>query len=77
MGDTFWIVQDALGTLYKYYDSDAKKEVIMNFNSGKFNDFATSPLNNSVVTTGSDGFVRLWDYGNKREFYSRSFATRA
>ena len=70
-------MQDALGVLYKYNNNDGKKEEILNFNAGKLNDFAISPLNNSIVTAGYDGFVRLWDYGNKREFYSRKFATRA
>jgi WD40 repeat protein len=45
----------------------------LKYNSGKFTDFALSPINNSVVSTGEDGIVRLWDYGSQREFYSKSF----
>ncbi len=36
-----------------------------------------SPLNNCCVTAGYDGYVRLWDYGNKKLFYSRKFPTNA
>jgi hypothetical protein len=38
---------------------------------------ALSPLTNCCITTGNDGEVRLFDYGNKRMFYSRKFATSA
>jgi WD40 repeat protein len=46
-------------------------------NAGKFNDVAASPINNCVVTAGADGFVRLWDYGNKRQFCARNFKTQS
>jgi WD40 repeat protein len=46
---------------------------LMRYNSGKFTDFALSPLNNCLVTTGQDGIVRLWDYGNQREVYNQCF----
>lgn len=77
MHDDFWIVQDALGVLYKYSLESDKREEILTFNAGRFNDFALSPLNNSCVTVGYDGFVRLWDYGNRRQFYASKFASRA
>jgi WD40 repeat protein len=38
----------------------------LTFNAGKFTDLAASPLNNCLVTTGFDGCVRLWDYGNRK-----------
>ncbi len=38
---------------------------------------ALSPLNNCCITTAFDGEVRLYDYGNKRLFYSRKFGTQA
>ncbi|MFM7854532.1 MAG: WD40 repeat domain-containing protein, partial [Flammeovirgaceae bacterium] len=50
---------------------------MLTFNSGKFTDFAISPLNNCIVSTSHDGSVRLWDYGNRKEFYTRKFATNA
>lgn len=45
----------------------------MNTNAGKILDMALSPLNNSAVTIGEDGAVRLWDYVNNEEFYSKTF----
>ena len=66
MCDDFWIVQDALGKLWKYDIQTDNRTLIMKFNSGKFNDFALSPLNNCLITVGFDGYVRLWDYGSKR-----------
>lgn len=45
----------------------------MNTNAGPILDMAVSPLNNSAVTIGEDGAVRLWDYVNNDEFYSKSF----
>lgn len=68
-------MQDALGALWKYFPENDKRELILTFNSGKFTDFAVSPLNNCLITTGHDGCVRLWDYGNRKEFYHRRFAT--
>ncbi len=68
-------MQDALGSLWKYQLDGDKRELIYSFNSGKFNDFAISPLNNCLVSAGYDGAIRLWDYGNRREFYSRRFMT--
>jgi hypothetical protein len=38
---------------------------------------ALSPLTNCCITTGFDGEVRLFDYGNKKMFYSRKFTTNA
>ncbi len=38
---------------------------------------ALSPLNNCCITTGNDGQVRLFDYGNKRMFFSKKFATNS
>jgi len=29
------------------------------------------------VTVGDDGYVRLWDYINMEEFYSRNFTGKA
>lgn len=47
----------------------------MEFNSGKYHDFAVSPLNNAIVSAGYDGTIRLLDYGNRKEFYNKRFAT--
>jgi len=36
----------------------------MTTNSGKFMDLALSPINNSAISIGEDGAVRMWDYAN-------------
>jgi WD40 repeat protein len=55
-----------LGALWKYHPETDKRDLILTFNSGKFNDFAVSPLNNCLVSAGFDGSIRLWDYGNRK-----------
>ena len=77
MAEDFWIVQDAKGALWRYEPETDNRSEILTFNSGKFNDFALSPLNNCLITTGFDGYVRLWDYGSKKEFYNRKFEAKA
>ena len=42
-------------------------------NSGSLNDVSVSDTLNCAVTIGEDGAVRLWDYINRREYYSRKF----
>ena len=66
MADDFWIVQDANGGIWRYEPETDNRTQILSFNSGKFTDFAISPLNNYIITTGFDGCVRAWDYGTKR-----------
>lgn len=66
-----------MGALWKYHPDTDKRDLILTFNSGKFNDFAVSPLNNCLVSAGFDGAIRLWDYGNRKEFYHRKFATKS
>lgn len=66
IGDDHWIVQDAKGCTWKYELDGDKKTELIKYNSGKFTDFALSPLNNCLLTTGQDGHVRLWDYGSQR-----------
>ena len=39
-------------------------------------DLALSPINNSALTVGEDAAVRLWDYVNEREMYSRKFSAK-
>ena len=49
----------------------------METNSGKFTNMVLSPITNTAVTVGTDGYVRVWDYGNKLQFYARNFLTRS
>lgn len=61
-----WIVEDALGKVWKVKIDDFSKTQIMETNSGKLHDLAISPITNVAVTVGADGYVRVWDYGNKK-----------
>ena len=75
MEEECWIVQDAHGALWKYEPETDKRQLILEFNSGKYHDFAVSPLNNCIVSSGYDGCIRLLDYGNRKQFYNRKFST--
>lgn len=66
MSDDHWVLQDALGRTWKYEEGTDTRTEILRYNSGKFTDFALSPLNNCLVSTGQDGIVRLWDYGSQK-----------
>lgn len=72
-----WIVQDALGKVWKMKTGDFSKTEIMETNSGKLNNMVLSPIANTAVTVGADGYIRVWDYGNKVQFYCKNFLTRA
>ena len=37
-------------------------------------DMCHSRVYNACVTVGEDGYVRLWNYAAKKEFYCRWFA---
>ncbi|KRX11116.1 WD40-repeat-containing domain [Pseudocohnilembus persalinus] len=77
MHEQFWLVQDANGKILRVEISDTKQEhqvqLIRETNAGSLNDMALSPNNNSCITIGQDGAVRLWDYVQQREFYNRKF----
>lgn len=75
--EDMWIVQDALGKIWKVKVDDFSKTEIMETNSGKLNNMVLSPISNTAVTVGSDGYVRVWDYGNKVQFYCKNFLTRS
>ena len=75
--DNLWMVQDALGKVWKLNITDLSKTEIMETNSGKFNSLVVSSISNIAISAGADGYVRVWDYGNKREFYHATFKTRA
>ena len=51
--------------------------MIYQTNSGKFNGIVTSETMNAAISIGDDSAVRLWDFVNKKEFYSRSFYSKA
>lgn len=75
MSETYWLVQDLNGKILKLEIAENKIDfqltVVLNANYGKLNGLAVSPIANCAITAGDDGSVRLWDYVNRREFYSR------
>jgi WD40 repeat protein len=76
--ESFWIVGDAKGKVWKVDLPDfEKKEVVYRTNSGKLYDMATAPTFNATITVGQDGAVRLWDFVNKRQYYERKFQASA
>ena len=56
---------------------DFEVETLLDVNAGRLNDIITSPIQNSAITVGDDGAVRLWDFANKKEFYYRTFPAKA
>jgi len=54
---------------------DFQVTVILNTNYGKLSGLAVSPVQNCAITAGDDGYVRVWDYVNHREFYQRQFVS--
>ena len=77
---SYWLIQDARGKIIKLEISANKQdytaENILVSNSGAFTDLAVPDQLNCAVSTGEDGVVRLWDYVNRREYYSRKFKAK-
>lgn len=69
----FWLIHDANGKVFKYEPATAEKTIILKTNSGKLVDMAMSKSDDAAVTIGQDGAVRLWDFVNKTEYYSRQY----
>lgn len=71
----YWLIHDALGKVFKviFTESDIKQQEILRFNSGKITGISTSKEGNAVATVGQDGAIRLLDFVNRKEYYSRAF----
>lgn len=71
---------DANGRILKVRLSESKHdfemETVLDINSGKLNDIIVNPIQNSAVTVGDDGTVRLWDFVYKRQHYFRNFSSK-
>jgi len=72
-GDGFWLIHDANGKIFRYEPATAEKSIVLKTNSGKLVDMAICKYNDAACTIGQDGCVRLWDYINKQEYYSRQY----
>ena len=71
----YWLVHDGLGKVFKVRvsESGVNQQEILNFNSGKIKGLASSKEGNAVATIGEDGGIRLLDFVNRKEYYSRVF----
>lgn len=84
-----FVIQDTAGTLsvVKYHKGDAtscggipltaKPDAIDVFPSGAIAGLDTSPLHHLAASASKDGFVRLWDYVNRRVLCEARFSTPA
>lgn len=74
----YWLVHDALGKVFKitFTSTGIHQQEILAFNSGKITGICSSKEGNAVATIGYDGAVRLLDFVNKKEYYSRAFKGR-
>ena len=61
-GDSFWLVQDFKGKLWKLDFETLKAECVVDFHSGRINDMAISDCGNMCVSVGEDGNIKFWDY---------------
>ena len=80
MKDDHWIVQDGAGSLIRVdIDNGEFKETrtLLSHHSGRINWVSHSHKEHLCVTAGEDGTLRLWDYTNKRQLYSRKFGAPA
>jgi WD40 repeat protein len=71
----YWLIHDALGKVFKVTFSGIAihQQEILHFNSGKIMGICSSKEGNAVATIGQDGAIRLLDFVNRKEYYSRAF----
>lgn len=68
-----WLVSDARGKIWSWNLETNESKEILHFHSGALSDLAVSPNRNAAVTLGYDGSMRLWDYLNDAEVYTKRF----
>lgn len=75
---SYWLVHDAMGRLFKLVvtEDGLQQDVLLHFNSGKFMGVSPSRNSNACATVGQDGVIRLHDFVNRKEYYSRHFKGR-
>ena len=61
-GDSFWLVQDFKGRLWRLDFETLKSTVVLDFHSGRINDMSISDCGNMCCTVGQDGNIKFWDY---------------
>ena len=69
----FWLLSDGRGKLWSLKLSDNSYTELMHFHAGKINDMIHSKEANALVSIGNDGFIKLFDYANKKELFGRHF----
>ncbi|BBN11831.1 cilia- and flagella-associated protein 44 [Marchantia polymorpha subsp. ruderalis] len=69
-----WIIQDEGGALWKAKLPSFQMERVLDFHAGPINCVASSPLNYDLASGGSDGTVRLYNFKEHQQRYSRKFS---
>ena len=72
---SYWLVHDAMGKVYKLVvtEDGLQQDVLLQFNSGQLMGISPSRNSNACATIGQDGVVRLHDFVNRKQLYSRQF----
>lgn len=76
-GNDHWLLVDGKGKIWRMKMDTLEVTEIMNFNSGKVTDLVINEKQNSAITVGQDGSVKLWDFIRDKEYYSRKFGGMA
>ena len=72
-GHDHWLILDGKGKLWKMMMDTMDVVELMHFHSGMVQDLVVSHVQNSAVSIGQDGQVKLWDFIKDKEFYSKRF----
>lgn len=75
--ESFWLVGDQGGRVWRVDWENEKSEIVYKSNSGPQYDLALSHQMNAAISVGDDGGIRLWNYVNNELFYERKFPTKA
>ena len=71
--DSFSLVHDANGLLWHLGTETGAAKKVVDYHAGGIVGCVPSPVSHHVVTAGEDGSVRLYDYTQKKQLYSRRF----
>ncbi|CAM6106313.1 unnamed protein product [Calypogeia fissa] len=68
-----WIIQDDGGALWKAKLPEFELEKVLEFHAGPIRCVASSPISYDLVSGGSDGTVRLYNFKQHQQRYLRKF----
>jgi WD40 repeat protein len=70
-----YLIQDTQGFLFRLDVEKRSPEKILSFHSGGIAGLETSPLTHAILSLGSDGSVRLYDYISKSVVAKSKFSS--